>query len=606
MTDPQIAVLMLGIFILLILLGFPIAFTLIAMGVGFGYYAYYDPERMQTIFDNRIFDLLVNQTYSVMANDVLTAVPLFLFMGYIVERANIVDRLFYTLNISARAIPGSMAVAAIITCALFATATGIIGAVVTLMGLLALPAMLRARYDTSFASGVICAGGCLGIMIPPSIMLIVYSATSNVSVVKLYAGALLPGFMLAGLYLIYVIGRVLLNPKLAPKPRPEDIPDVTRGQMFRMLATSFFPLFFLILAVLGAILFGLATPSEAAAIGALGGMVLAVAYRAAAINDGTQTAPWAAQRWSGLDTLFYMLGYGGAITLLLAFAYVVVRAVLISYVGVPMPDEPGFAIRAGSMLAVAVIVGLLSRTALLGSLQPRRPEIARMFVFGGQGAVIGLAGAAVYMVIFEVLQLGDLFSRHETNYRAFDIGFFAGLAGMMMWRIIDQDKLRESVYLTVRTSAMVCWLFVGSWTFASVFSYLGGEELISEFVLGLNLEPWMFLLLAQVIIFLLGWPLEWSEIIIIFVPIFLPLLPAFGIDPLFFGILIALNLQTSFLTPPMAMSAYYLKGVAPPQVQLMQIFAGVMPFLVLIFLSMFLLYQFPGIALWLPEALYGR
>jgi len=606
MTDPQIAVLMLGIFILLILLGFPIAFTLIAMGVGFGYYAYYDPERMQTIFDNRIFDLLVNQTYSVMANDVLTAVPLFLFMGYIVERANIVDRLFYTLNISARRVPGSMAIAAIITCALFATATGIIGAVVTLMGLLALPAMLKARYDTSFASGVICAGGCLGIMIPPSIMLIVYSATSNVSVVKLYAGALLPGFMLAGLYLLYVVGRVLLNPKLAPKPRPEDVPDVSRAQMFGMLATSFFPLFFLILAVLGAILFGLATPSEAAAIGALGGMVLAVSYRAAAINDGTQTAPWAGQRWSGPDTLFYMLGYGGAVTLLLTFVYVLMSALLLNYFGVPMPDEPGFLIRSGSMLALALVIALLSRTALLGAWQPRRPEIARMFVFGGQGALIGLASAAVYMFIFEVLQLGDMFSRHETNFRAFDIGFFAGLAGMMMWRIVDQDKLRESVYLTVRTSAMVCWLFVGSWTFASVFSYLGGEQLISEFVLGLNLEPWMFLLLAQVIIFLLGWPLEWSEIIIIFVPIFLPLLPAFGVDPLFFGILIALNLQTSFLTPPMAMSAYYLKGVAPPHVRLTQIFAGVMPFLVMIFLSMFLLYQFPGIALWLPEVLYGR
>jgi len=229
-----------------------------------------------------------------------------------------------------------------------------------------------------------------------------------------------------------------------------------------------------------------------------------------------------------------------------------------------------------------------------------------MFVFGGQGALLGLAGAVGYMIVFEVLQLGDLFSRHQTNYRAFDIGFFTGLAGMMMWRIIDQDKLRESIYLTVRTSAMVCWLFVGSWTFASVFSYLGGEALISEFVLGLDLEPWMFLLLAQVIIFLLGWPLEWSEIIIIFVPIFLPLLPAFGVDPLFFGILIALNLQTSFLTPPMAMSAYYLKGVAPPHVKLTQIFAGVMPFLAMIFLSMFLLYQFPGIAMWLPGVLYGN
>ncbi len=451
MTDPQIAVMMLGIFILVILLGFPIAFTLMAMGVGFGYYAYYDPERMQTLFDNRIFDLFVNQTYSVMANDVLTAVPLFLFMGYIVERANIVDRLFHTLYIASRRLPGSMAVAALLTCAMFATATGIIGAVVTLMGMLAFPAMLKARYDTSFASGVICAGGCLGILIPPSIMLIVYAATSNVSIVKLYAGAIIPGFMLAGLYMVYVVGRAVLNPKLAPKPRPEEIEDISLGQVVFQLATSFFPLAFLILSVLGAILFGLATPSEAASIGALGGLLLAACYRA------------------------------------------------------------------------------------------------------------------------------------------------------LTWQ-----RLRESVYLTVRTSAMVCWLFVGSWTFSSVFSYLGGEHLISEFVLGLNMSPLAFLLMAQLIIFLLGWPLEWSEIIIIFVPIFLPLLPHFGIDPLFFGILVALNLQTSFLTPPMAMAAYYLKGVAPPHVQLMDIFKGVMPFLSMILLAMVIMYVFPGVALWLPEVFYGR
>ena len=451
MTDPQIAVMMLGIFILVILLGFPIAFTLMAMGVGFGYYAYYDPERMRSIFDNRVFDLFVNQTYSVMANDVLTAVPLFLFMGYIVERANIVDRLFHTLYIASRRIPGSMAVAALATCAMFATATGIIGAVVTLMGMLAFPAMLKARYDTSFASGVICAGGCLGILIPPSIMLIVYAATSNVSIVKLYAGAILPGFMLAGLYMVYVVGRAMLNPSLAPKPKEGEIEDVSVGKVAIMLLTSFFPLAFLILSVLGAILFGLATPSEAASIGALGGLVLAAAYRS------------------------------------------------------------------------------------------------------------------------------------------------------LTW-----ERLRESVYLTVRTSAMVCWLFVGSWTFSSVFSYLGGEQLISEFVLGLNLSPLAFLLMAQLIIFLLGWPLEWSEIIIIFVPIFLPLLPFFGIDPLFFGILVALNLQTSFLTPPMAMAAYYLKGVAPPQVQLMQIFKGVMPFLSMIFLAMIIMYNFPGVALFLPEYFYGR
>ena len=451
MTDPQVAILMLGIFILVILLGFPICFTLVAMGVGFGYYAYYDPERMHTIFDNRVFDLLVNQTYSVMANDVLTAVPLFLFMGYIVERANIVDRLFFSLQIAARRLPGSMAVAALATCALFATATGIIGAVVTLMGLLAFPSMLKARYDTSFAAGVICAGGCLGILIPPSIMLIVYAATAGISVVKLYAGAMLPGFMLAALYMIYVVGRATLNPKIAPKPPKEALQDVSGAQIAWMLLTSFFPLAILILSVLGAILFGLATPSEAASVGALGGLVLAVAYRA------------------------------------------------------------------------------------------------------------------------------------------------------LTW-----DRLKESVYLTARTSAMVCWLFVGSWTFSSVFSYLGGHDLIQDFVVGLDLSPVMFLIMAQIIIFLLGWPLEWSEIIIIFVPIFLPMLPHFSVDPLFFGILVALNLQTSFLTPPMAMAAYYLKGVAPPHVQLIEIFKGVLPFLSMVFLAMILLYSFPEIAYWLPDYLYGR
>jgi tripartite ATP-independent transporter DctM subunit len=473
MTDPQVALLMLGLFIFMVFLGFPIAFTLMAMGIGFGYFAYFEPDRMwraynravgaeadattqvQTwidgFFNNRIFDLFINQTYSVMSNDVLTAIPLFLFMGYIVERANIVDRLFTTLNIASKNIPGSMGVAALITCALFATATGIVGAVVTLMGLLALPAMLKARYDNSFACGIICAGGTLGILIPPSIMLIVYAAASGVSIVRLYAGAMFPGLLLVGLYLVYVVGRSILQPSVAPRPGKDDVPDVPMGRLIFMIATSFLPLAVLILSVLGSILFGLATPSEAAAIGAIGGMALAVAYRA------------------------------------------------------------------------------------------------------------------------------------------------------MTWQ-----RLRESVYLTVRTTAMVCWLFVGSYTFSAVFSYLGGEQIISNFVTGLDISPLMFLLLAQLIIFLLGWPLEWSEIIIIFVPIFLPLLPHFGVDPLFFGILVALNLQTSFLTPPMAMSAYYLKGIAPASVRLTQIFSGCMPFLVMVFISMAIVYIAPQIVFYLPELLYGR
>jgi tripartite ATP-independent transporter DctM subunit len=362
-TDPQIALLMLGVFILLVFLGFPIAFTLMALGIAFGYYAYFDPARqwrgldrlddsaglwdsssawVEGFYNNRIFDLFVNQTYTVMSNEVLTAVPLFLFMGYVVERANIVDKLFGTLAIATRNVPGSMGVAALITCALFATATGIVGAVVTLMGLLALPQMLKARYDPSFASGIICAGGTLGILIPPSIMLIVYAAASGVSIVRLYAAALLPGFLLVGLYLVYVVGRSILQPSIAPKPTREEIPDVPMGRLLWMIATSFLPLAVLILAVLGSILFGLATPTEAASIGALGGLVLAALYRA-----------------------------------------------------------------------------------------------------------------------------------------------------------LTFERLRESVYLTVRTTAMVCFLFVGSYTFSSVFSYLGGEHVISEFVQSLDLTPLQFLLLAQ-------------------------------------------------------------------------------------------------------------
>ena len=471
MSDPQIALVMLGLFIGLVFLGFPIAFTLMAMGIGFGYYAYFDAGRMwrgfnrlaedagmsdqvslwiEGLFNNRIFDLFINQTYTVMSNEVLTAVPLFLFMGYVVERANIVSRLFSTLNIASRNLPGSMGVAALITCALFATATGIVGAVVTLMGLLALPAMLKARYDNSFASGIICAGGTLGILIPPSIMLIVYAASSGVSIVRLYAAALLPGLTLVGLYLVYIVGRSIIQPSVAPKPSLEEVPHVPRGERAIMLLTSFLPLALLILSVLGSILFGLATPTEAAAIGALGGMLLAVIYRA-----------------------------------------------------------------------------------------------------------------------------------------------------------MTFQRMRESVYLTVRTTAMVCWLFVGSYTFSSVFSYLGGEHVIAEFVTSLDLTPLQFLLLAQLIIFLLGWPLEWSEIIIIFVPIFLPLLPIFGIDPLFFGILVALNLQTSFLTPPMAMSAYYLKGIAPPSIQLTDIFKGVLPFLFMVIVCMVLMYMFPQIVFHLPQLFYG-
>jgi len=452
MTNPEVAILMLSSFIVMVLLGFPVAFTLLAMGVFFGYYAYHDAGSIQTIsdaFNNNIFYLLNQNTYSVMENDTLVAIPLFLFMGYVVERANIVNKLFYSLQMAARNLPGSMAIAALITCAVFSTASGIVGAVVTLMGLLAFPAMIKANYDKSFSAGVICSGGTLGILIPPSIMLIVYAAIAELSPLRLYAAAMIPGLLLAGSYIIYVIFRVMINPSIAPKPREEDVPP--RHVVYWQLLTSFVPLTALIMLVLGSILGGLATPAEAAAMGAFGGLVLAVIYRS------------------------------------------------------------------------------------------------------------------------------------------------------FSW-----DMLKDSVYLTAKATAMVCWLFVGSWTFASVFSYLGGHEIIEHFILGFNLAPWQFLVLVQIIIFLLGWPLEWSEILIIFVPIFLPMLPTFGVNPYFFAMLVALNLQTSFLTPPMAMSAYYLKGVLGKQIELMDIFRGIMPYLAIVIGIMVLMYLFPGIALWLPDVLFGK
>jgi len=445
MTDPQVAIFMLSIFIFLVLLGFPIAFTLVPIGVGFGYYAYFQADNL---FNNQIFYLLNQNTYSVMESDILVAIPLFLFMGYVVERANIVNRLFFSLHLATRHLPGSMAVAALATCAIFATASGIIGAVVTLMGLLAFPAMVKANYHRGFASGVICAGGTLGILIPPSIMLIVYAAIAELSVLRLYAAAIIPGFLLAGFYMVYVVGRAYLNPSIAPKPLVEEVPP-TRVIIIQLL-TSFVPLALLILSVLGSILLGLATPAEAAAIGAFGGLFLAFCYKA------------------------------------------------------------------------------------------------------------------------------------------------------LNWK-----TLKESIFLTAKTTAMVCWLFVGSWTFASVFSYLGGHSIIEHWVLGMNLEPWQFLVLAQVIIFLLGWPLEWTEILIIFVPIFLPMLDAFGFNPYFFAMLVALNLQTSFLTPPMAMAAYYLKGVAGDSIELIEIFKSIMPYLFIVIFTMILMYNFPELALFLPDYFFG-
>jgi tripartite ATP-independent transporter DctM subunit len=447
MSDPALGLLMLVLIVVVIMMGFPTAFTLMGLGILFGFIAYFKSGQAWT--DNLVFDLMVQRTYGAMTNDVLISIPLFVLMGYVMERGALVDRMFYSVQLAFRNVPAALAVATLIVCTFWGIASGLVGAVVVLMGVIAFNPMLRAGYDVKLASGVITAGGTLGILIPPSILLIVYAATASVSVVKLYAAALIPGFVLAGLYVVYVITRATINPSLCPKIK--DGADYGVWKSLVLVFQAFVPLAALIMAVLGSILFGLATPSEAAAMGALGGIILAIIYRA------------------------------------------------------------------------------------------------------------------------------------------------------FTW-----DRLREAVYLTARTSAMVCFLFVGAATFSSVFSYLGGEHIVKDALLALDLTPVQFLLLAQLIIFILGWPLEWSEIIIIFVPIFLPLLPLYGVDPILFGILIAINLQTSFLTPPMAMSAYYLKGVAPKSLQLVTIFKGCMPFVGMVILTLALTYIYPSMVTYLPDRFFNQ
>ena len=505
MTDPQIGVVMLVLFIFVIMLGFPIAFTLMAMGVSFGFYAYYIPT--QDVLDNRVFTLLVQKAFEVASNDVLISVPLFTFMGYIIDRANILDRMFRALQLAIGGVPGSLAIATMVVCALWGIASGIVGAVVVLMGLLAMPAMLRAGYDHKLSAGVICAGGTLGILIPPSVMLILYGAVAGVSVVKLYAAAFIPGFGLTAAYIVYIFLLATWKPHLAPMLPPEERTAPPGVVAYEMLV-SFMPLTILTIVVLGVIFFGLATPTESAAMGGIGALMLAIGY--------------------GAD-------YSKRINAVLLQGYL------------------AFAVLFSVWLTVAAYAGLTDM---------RWPYVV-------------LAGVTI--AVFVVLARRNTFTL---------------------------EKLTESIFLTGRTAAMVCWLFVGSAIFSSVFAVLGGQAYVEKFVLGLGLSSLGFMILAQAIIFLLGWPLEWTEIIIIFVPIFLPMLKSFGIDPLFFGVMVALNLQTSFLSPPVAMAPFYLKGVAPPQVTINEIFKGTIPYIWIVVAFMGLMYIFPGMALWLPDYMY--
>ena len=624
MSNGHLGLLMLSLVVVAIMLGFPTAFTLMGMGVFFAWLAYNSSSPDLAV--RQTLDLMVQRAYAVMSNDVLISVPLFVFMGYLVERANLIEKLFRSIHLAMARLPGSLAVATLITCAIFATATGIVGAVVTLMGLLAFPAMLRHGYDIRLSAGAITAGGCLGILIPPSVLLIVYGATAGVSVVQLYAGAFFPGLMLAGLYIGYVIVMAKLKPQWAPPlpaeerkvplpPHNQAVADaigrnalaallsalkgranlnVPSRVLIRQLAILLLPAL-LWFGAMGLIYRSATAPVQEVDVSGLQEMGSGVAVAAEEFEgeeekaEGISEPPSEDEVEGGQQSADGVKeppsdGEGAATRKPAAEKAEAPPAPAVEAEPVPAPRS----------FWIALGVGTLALAFLYRMLDFARLEIFKMLL------------SSFFPLAFLILSvLGSIVFGLATPSEAAAVGSLGGILLAAAYGRLNMGVLKESVFLTAKTSAMVCWLFVGSSIFSAAFALLGGQELIEKWVLSLDMTPLQFMILAQFIIFILGWPLEWTEIIVIFMPIFIPLLAHFNVDPLFFGLLVALNLQTAFLSPPVAMAAFYLKGVAPPHVTLNQIFAGMLPFMGIQVLALVLLYLFPDIGLWLPKVLYN-
>ncbi len=627
MSDPALGLLMLGLIVVVIIMGFPTAFTLMGLGMFFGLFAYH--RSGESWADNQIFDLMVQRTYGAMTNDVLISIPLFVLMGYVMERGALVDKMFYSIQLAFRRVPASLAVATLIVCTFWGIASGLVGAVVVLMGVIALNPMLKAGYDVKLAAGVITAGGTLGILIPPSVMIIVYAAVAGQSVVKLYAATMFPGFFLALLYLIYIIGWALLNPKIAPKlPESETRIPVRPwvSELQGVYSQKMLP------ALIAAVL----APGKALGITA----------------DGVRVSYGLLLKSLGFALVPLVLTLG---TLWGAWWYVVIHQ---------QPDAPA---------PVAVAERVEQAPQQLGGGATETPAEEKLEELGGGAANAGSAGdskpealqqmgnidlqnqassspssagppqafytyfaftAAIFLLLmfyyywimeaeqFEVLRLlissvmplgiltvmvlAVILLGITTATESAAVGAAGAFLLAFSARTLDWKRTKEAVFLTAKTTSMVCWLFVGSALFSAVFAILGGQALLESWVLALNLTPVQFMILSQAIIFVLGWPLEWTEIIVIFVPIFLPMLKHFGIDPILWGVLVFVNLQAAFLSPPVAMSAYYLKGVAPKHVTLNQIFAGMMPYMLIVIVCMVFMYMWPGMTLWLPNYLYGN
>ena len=666
MSDPALGLTMLALIVVVIMMGFPTAFTLMGLGMVFGFTAFYDPS--QPWLDNRVFNLMVQRTFGAMTNDTLLSIPLFVLMGYVMERGALVDKMFHSVQLAFRRLPGSLAVATLVICTFWGIASGLVGAVVVLMGVIAMRPMLNAGYDTRLAAGVITAGGTLGILIPPSVMIIVYAAVAGQSVVKLYAAAMFPGFFLAFLYLVYVIGWVLIDPKVAPK-LPEDQLKAPVSPWLQQLGQRYST------RMLPALMHAVVAPSKALQI---------------------QVAELRVSWWLLLRSLL--------MALVPVFMALVTMATVWWYVVIYSQAENNAAAQATTTVSQAAAEPVAERTAdsngvseppgaqgvqeppgaqgvqeppgAQGVQEPpgaqgvqEPPGAQGVQEPPGAGGVALPPGAAAAEEPLQALGDGEAPDAPKTEpvpenfytgfwvtvaalalllayyYKNFDGEQFeilsmltksvmplgvltfvvlavillgittatesaaVGAAGafVMAWSSgsLTFERIKEAVFLTAKTTSMVCWLFVGSALFSAVFAILGGQRLVEEWVMAMNLTPLQFLLLSQAIIFVLGWPLEWTEIIVIFVPIFLPLLAHFQIDPILWGVLVFVNLQAAFLSPPVAMSAFYLKGVSPPHVTINQIFAGMMPYMLIVIVCMVLMYIWPGLTLWLPNYLYG-
>jgi TRAP-type mannitol/chloroaromatic compound transport system permease large subunit len=582
MSDPALGLTMLCLIVVIIMMGFPTAFTLMGLGMFFGYIAFYVPH--QALTENQVFDLMVQRTYGAMTNDVLVSIPLFVLMGYVMERGALVDKMFYSIQLAFRKVPASLAVATLIVCTFWGIASGLVGAVVVLMGVIAFNPMLKAGYDVKLASGVITAGGTLGILIPPSVMIIVYAAVAGQSVVKLYAAAMFPGFFLSFLYLVYIIGWAMLNPKIAP-PLPEAQMRVPVPDWMRKFQAAYSRNVFV------GLISALVSPSRAMMIETEKGRV---SYLTLVKNFAYSLVPF--------------LIVGG--TLWLIWWYVVIHpqvgpeAVVegVQQLGTPglAPKEPTPA-ELGTPQAFYWWFGAIALVCALwqiryySRLDADRLEVIKL-----------LSTSIMPLGLLTVVVLGVILFGITTATESAGVGAAGAFLLAFQARTLDWKRTKEAVFLTAKTTAMVCWLFVGSALFSGVFAILGGQALVEQWVLSLNMTPIQFMILSQAIIFILGWPLEWTEIIVIFVPIFLPLLKHFNIDPVLWGVLVFVNLQAAFLSPPVAMSAFYLKGVAPKHVTLNQIFSGMMPYMLIVIVCMVIMYIWPGMTLWLPNYLYGN